>query len=203
MATAKKSKSSVRHSKKVLYIDGNSLTTDQIFAVVDNLEIKVAVIEAVEQRIIGSHKLLNKFVEDSRIIYGVNTSLGGFVNWLIPDEYAQELQENLISAVATNVGPHLEDRVVRASMLSRLNSLAKGHSAISLKNFNILLKMYNAGIIPCIPSKGSLGASGDLGPLACIALVATGKWKARIYRTNSLGERSIEKSEYQAYEAQL
>ncbi len=180
MATAEKLKPpSAKHSKKTLYINGNILTTDQISAVVDNLEIEVAAIEAVEQRIIASHKLLNKFVQDNRIIYGVNTSLGGFVNWLIPGEFAQELQENLISAVATNVGAYLDDRIVRASMLARLNSLARGHSAISLKNFNVLLKMYNAGIIPCIPSKGSLGASGDLGPLACIALVATGKWKAK------------------------
>lgn len=86
----------------------------------------------------------------------------------------------MIAAVATNVGPILEDYIVKASMLARLNSLARGASAISIENFYKLLEIYNAGIIPCIPSKGSLGASGDLGPLACIALVATGKWKAKL-----------------------
>jgi histidine ammonia-lyase len=101
------------------------------------------------------------------------------VNWLIPIQDAQELQENLIAAVATNVGSYLDDRIVRASILARLNSLARGASAISLINFNKLMRIFNADIIPCVPSKGSLGASGDLGPLAFIALVATGRWKAK------------------------
>lgn len=162
-----------------LFIDGNSLSILDLIRATDRADIKIAISLEVQKRIQNSHHLLNKFVESNRVIYGVNTSMGGFVNWLIPDKNAQELQENLIAAVATNVGPYLEDRIVRASMLARLNSLARGTSAISLENFNKLLKIFNAGIIPCIPSKGSLGASGDLGPLACIALVATGKWRAK------------------------
>jgi histidine ammonia-lyase len=166
-------------SKPELFIDGNALSTSDVFRTADDLDIKVSITDEVAKRIEASHRLLNKFVEDNRVIYGVNTSLGGFVNWLIPNQNAQELQENLIAAVATNVGPYLDDRIVRASMLARLNSLARGASAISIENFNKLLQMLNAGVIPCIPSKGSLGASGDLGPLACIALVATGKWRAK------------------------
>lgn len=162
-----------------LFLDGNSLSTSDIIRVVENFETKVAIKSDTAQRIEASRKLLNEFVESDRVIYGVNTSLGGFVNWLIPNHFAQELQENLISAVATNVGPYLDDKVVRATMLARLNSLARGASAISIENFNKLLAIFNAGIIPCIPSKGSLGASGDLGPLACIALVCTGKWRAK------------------------
>ena len=165
--------------KEKLILDGHSLSTADIFNVCENSEIEISITDEAAVRIDASNQLLKKFVEDNRVIYGVNTSLGGFVNWLIPTQYAQELQENLIAAVATNVGPHLEDRVVRASMLARLNSLARGNSAISLENFNKLLKIFNKGVIPCVPSKGSLGASGDLGPLACIALVATGKWKAK------------------------
>lgn len=161
-----------------LQIDGRSLSTSDIFHVVDH-EVQIDISEATALRINASNQLLNKFVKDNRIIYGVNTSLGGFVNWLIPSQHAQELQENLIAAVATNVGPYLDDRIVKATMLARLNSLARGASAISLENFKKLMSMFNAGILPCIPSKGSLGASGDLGPLACIALVATGKWKAK------------------------
>lgn len=162
-----------------LFLDGHSLSTEDIFKAVKKTSLQVKIRENVAQRIDASHALLNRFVNEGRIIYGVNTSLGGFVNWLIPIENAQELQENLISAVATNVGPYLEDEVVRATLLARLNSLSRGASGISLKNFNKLLSLYNAGVIPCIPSKGSLGASGDLGPLAAIALVATGKWKAK------------------------
>ncbi len=70
----------------------------------------------------------------------------------------------------------------------------RGCSGISEENFNKLLKIYNAGIIPCIPSKGSLGASGDLGPLACIALVATGKWKAKYKGEILSGNRALKKA---------
>lgn len=161
-----------------IFLNGEGLSTTDLFTVV-NHGLKLEISEEVEDKIEASHDLLNEFIKDERIIYGVNTSLGGFVNWLIPKERAGELQNNLIAAVATNVGPYLEEHIVKASMIARLNSLARGCSGISLENYKKLLNLYNSGIIPCIPSKGSLGASGDLGPLACIALVGTGKWKAK------------------------
>ena len=167
-----------KSNKRQVFLNGSNLTTKIIHTSINN-NLKLNITEEVESRIESSRRLLNKFIEMNRIIYGVNTSMGGFVNWLVPPEYAQELQENLISAVATNVGTYLDDKVVKASIIARLNSLARGTSAISIENFYKLMEIYNAGIIPCVPSKGSLGASGDLGPLACIALVATGKWRAK------------------------
>jgi histidine ammonia-lyase len=122
---------------------------------------------------------LDDFVRAGRVIYGVNTSVGGFVHMLVPIEKAAELQNNLINAVATNVGSYLDDHATRATMLARIKSLSRGNSGISIENFQKLVDTFNAGIIPCIPEKGSLGTSGDLGPLAAIALVATGQWKAR------------------------
>lgn len=166
-------------NKTTLFIDGNSLSIHDIFFHSGDYSTQLSISDETANRIDASNKLLNDLVNNNRVIYGVNTSLGGFVNWLIPIDHAEELQNNLIAAVATNVGPYLEDRIVRASMLARINSLSRGASGISLENFNKLLNVFNAGIVPCIPSKGSLGASGDLGPLACIALVATGKWKAK------------------------
>lgn len=165
-------------STKHLFLNGKNLTTNILRgAIKNNLKIKISA--ETETKITSSAELLNKLIADNNIIYGVNTGMGGFVNWLIPGEYAQKLQENLLSAVSTNVGAYLDDEIVKASMITRLNSLANGVSAISLENFKKLIEIYNAGIIPCIPCKGSLGASGDLGPLACIALVAIGKWKAK------------------------
>jgi len=128
------------------------------------------------------------------VIYGVNTSLGGFVDWLIPINSTRQLQENLISAVATNVGSYFDDHIVRATILARLNSLARGASAISWANFDKLMQMYNTGILPCIPSKGSLGASGDLGPLACVALVATGKWRAKYQGRIISGQQALKEA---------
>lgn len=175
---AKKSLFSTFSKDRNIYLDGNSLSTSEVAEIIQNPNIRLTITSETAQKIDLSRQILDKFMKERKVIYGVNTGVGGFVNWLIPTELAQNLQENLIAAVATNVGPYLSNDVARASILVRLNSLARGYSAISLENFNKLLSVYNAGIIPCIPAKGSLGASGDLGPLACVALVCIGKWKA-------------------------
>ncbi|WP_367140676.1 MULTISPECIES: phenylalanine aminomutase (D-beta-phenylalanine forming) [Streptomyces] len=140
----------------------------------------LAVDDAVRERVDASRRTLEKFVAEGRIIYGVTTGMGGFVDWLVPVSQARRLQENLLNAVATNVGERLDDTTVRAIMVSRIASLARGNSAISLANLDKLIAVVNAGIIPCVPAKGSLGTSGDLGPLAAIALVCIGQWKARL-----------------------
>lgn len=131
------------------------------------------------ERVGRARAKLDDFVRGERVIYGVNTSLGGLVHMLVPIDKAPTLQNNLINAVATNVGSYLDDQTTRAIMLARIKSLSRGNSGISVENFLKLVKMFNAGVIPCIPEKGSLGTSGDLGPLAAVALVATGQWKAR------------------------
>ena len=184
--------SSAKLKKNLVFLDGSSLSTGDVLRVAQDFNIQLAISFETAQRVESSRQLLDKFIHEKKVIYGVNTGVGGFVNWLIPVDFAQSLQENLIAAVATNVGPHLHSDIVRASMLVRLNSLACGCSAISLENFNKLLSVYNAGIVPCIPSKGSLGASGDLGPLACIALVCVGKWKAEYKGEILPGDQALE-----------
>ncbi|MFF4508477.1 phenylalanine aminomutase (D-beta-phenylalanine forming) [Streptomyces sp. NPDC001401] len=140
----------------------------------------VAIDDTVRQRVQASRQMLEKFVAEERVIYGVNTSMGGFVNYLVPVTMARQLQENLLNAVATNVGDHLDDTTVRAIMTSRIVSLSRGNSAISLANLDKLIALRNSAVVPCVPEKGSLGTSGDLGPLAAIALVCIGQWKARL-----------------------
>jgi histidine ammonia-lyase len=142
--------------------------------------VKLKVSDEVAEKIAASRALLESLVRDERVIYGVNTGMGGFVDVLIPAELAGPLQNNLLNAMATNVGEHFDDRTVRAVMLARIVSLSKGVSAIGLDNFRIYVEMFNRNIYPLIPQKGSLGASGDLGPLACIALAATGQWQVRV-----------------------
>ncbi|MCO1575104.1 phenylalanine aminomutase (D-beta-phenylalanine forming) [Crossiella sp. SN42] len=142
--------------------------------------VAVGLSDPARARVVASRDILDKFVADDRIIYSVNTSMGGFVDHLVPVAQARRLQENLLNAVATNVGDHLDDTTVRAIMLARIVSLARGNSAISPGNLDTLVAVLNAGIAPCVPEKGSLGTSGDLGPLAAIALVCIGQWKARL-----------------------
>lgn len=147
--------------------------------IVNDDHVLISFDEQVEKNINSSRDLLNEYVSSGRIIYGVNTSVGGFANYLVPIEYAEQLQTNLINSVASNVGEYFDDQVVRAAMFARIISLSKGVSAISIENFRILVDMFNKRVFPCIPQKGSLGASGDLGPLAFIALVGIGRWKAK------------------------
>jgi histidine ammonia-lyase len=161
-----------------MHLDGETVTVDQL-AEAAYRHTQVEIFPEQAARVKASRDLLVGFVESGRIIYGVTTAVGGFVNWLIPEELAEKLQNNMLRGVASNVGPDLDDVYVRAAMLCRINSLGRGVSAISPENFEKYIAVYNAGIVPCIPEKGSLGASGDLGPLAFIALVVTGAWRAK------------------------
>ncbi|MFQ5624244.1 MAG: histidine ammonia-lyase [Paracoccaceae bacterium] len=159
--------------------DGDTLTHDLVARAARNPGIRVKITDEIRDRVVASRALLDEFVASGRVIYGVTTSVGGFVNWLVPQHMIEEVQNNIIRNVQSQVGPDLDAEYVRAAMLARINSLGRGNSAIQLENFEKLVAMYNGGVLPCIPEKGSLGTSGDLGPLACIALVATGHWRAR------------------------
>lgn len=158
---------------------GTTVSLDDLVTIATEAH-EIEIDEQTKKVVNDCRKKLEEFVKDGRVIYGVNTSMGGFVNWLVPIDKAQELQENLIKAVATNVGRYVDDRYVRAMMVARIVSLSRGNSAISLENLEKLIAIFNAGIVPCVPEKGSLGTSGDLGPLAAIALVCAGlDWKAK------------------------
>ena len=159
--------------------DGASLTVESISNIARDPAHQIELTPEIRQRVIASRDLLDEFVGAGRVIYGVTTSVGGFVNWLIPPSHAEETQNNIMRSVQSNCGPYLDDHYVRASMLARINSLGRGYSAISIENLEKYVAMYNRGVLPCIPEKGSLGASGDLGPLACIGLVGTGQWRAK------------------------
>ncbi|MBC8258092.1 MAG: aromatic amino acid lyase [SAR324 cluster bacterium] len=162
-----------------MILDGKTVSVESIAEMARNPEMKVEISPEIEARVKASRKLLNEFVDSGRVIYGVTTGVGGFVNWLVPPEYQERLQNNMLRSVASNVGPLLEDDFVRATMLARINSLGRGASAIAFENYEKYVAMYNAGILPCIPEKGSLGASGDLGPLAFVGMVGTGYWRAK------------------------
>ena len=174
--------------------DGESLTVDSISEFACNPSLKIELTPEIRQRVIASRRLLDEFVDSGRIIYGVTTSVGGFVNWLVPPSHAEETQNNIMRSVQSNCGPCLDDHYVRASMLARINSLGRGYSAISIENLDKYVAMYNRGVLPCIPEKGSLGTSGDLGPLACIGLVGTGQWRAKIDGEVMSGADALERA---------
>jgi len=178
----------------IIIPDGVSLTADLLSEVARDPASQIELTPAIRKRVIASRKLLDEFVDSGRVIYGVTTSVGGFVNWLIPPSMAEETQNNIMRSVQSNVGRYLDDHYVRAAMLARINSLGRGYSAISIENLDKYVAMYNRGVLPCIPEKGSLGTSGDLGPLACIGLVGTGQWRAKFDGEVMPGAEALKKA---------
>jgi len=112
--------------------------------------------------------------------YGVNTGFGRFVSAHIPDELAEELQLRLLRSHACGVGDPYPDEVVRTAMLLRANALAKGYSGARVETVELLVACLNRGVLPVVPSRGSVGASGDLAPLAHLALPLVGEGEASV-----------------------
>jgi histidine ammonia-lyase len=112
--------------------------------------------------------------------YGVNTGFGRFVSRTIPEELTEELQLRLLRSHACGVGEPYPDEIVRAAMLLRANTLAKGYSGARVETVELLIGCLNSGVIPYVPSRGSVGASGDLAPLAHLALPLIGEGEASV-----------------------
>ena len=110
--------------------------------------------------------------------YGVNTGFGRFVSRAIPEELTEELQLRLLRSHACGVGEPYPDEIVRAAMLLRANALAKGYSGARVVTVELLIECLNRGVLPHVPSRGSVGASGDLAPLAHLALPLIGEGEA-------------------------
>ncbi|MGI6359356.1 MAG: histidine ammonia-lyase [Bacillota bacterium] len=168
----------------MIHLDGQSLTLEQVVAVARQGE-PVALTEEAKERVHESRRLVEQMVEQEAVVYGITTGFGKFADTYIDKDASEELQRNLIVSHACGVGDPLPQEVVRAAMLLRANSLAKGFSGIRLQTIQLLLDMLNAGVIPVVPSQGSLGASGDLAPLSHIALVLLGAGEA-VYQSKQL-----------------
>lgn len=112
--------------------------------------------------------------------YGINTGFGKLARVRIPDDQLEALQDNLVRSHAAGMGPLLDDACVRMVMALKIASLARGHSGVREATVDTLLALYNAGIWPCIPAAGSVGASGDLAPLAHMTLAAMGEGRVRV-----------------------
>ena len=165
-----------------IIIDGNSLTIEEV-AKVARSGFKVELSEQSKERVLICRKAVDKFVEEDRTIYGITTGFGKFADVNIDHEETKQLQKNLIMSHACGVGNFFEEEVVRTIMLLRANALAKGNSGIRLNTLETLIEMINENVLPQIPEKGSLGASGDLAPLAHMVLTLLGLGDAKYDNT--------------------
>lgn len=158
---------------KTIVIDGNSLSLEDFIEVV-RFKAKVIISDEAKDRITKCRTYLEELINRDNIIYGVNTGFGKLSQIKINLSDMTKLQENLLKSHACGVGNYLDEETTRGIMLLRINALSKGYSGIRLEVIERLVFYLNEDILPLIPEKGSLGASGDLAPLAHMALTLIG-----------------------------
>jgi len=161
-------------------LTGNDLTFAQLYAVALRHEAVTLAPDAVV-RMNSSRAVVEKLLAEDRTAYGINTGFGKLASVRISAEQVRQLQINLVRSHASGVGPPLSESETRAMMLLRANALAKGLSGVRPVVVETLCAMLNKGVHPVIPSQGSVGASGDLAPLAHLAHVVIGEGEA-IYK---------------------
>jgi histidine ammonia-lyase len=161
-------------------LTGDDLTPADVWSVaVDGEPVELS--DRGRQQLRAARELVERAAEPGgEHTYGINTGFGRFVSKTIPPELAAELQLRLLRSHACGVGEPYPDEVVRGAMLLRANTLAKGYSGARTETVELLLSCLNAGVTPIVPSRGSVGASGDLAPLAHLALPLVGEGHASV-----------------------
>jgi histidine ammonia-lyase len=162
-----------RSSISPVVVDGDSLTPEGVERVAFGAPCALA--PSAKRKVVAARRAVDRAVKGGRIVYGVNTGFGHLANVSIPQDKLAELQVNLIRSHSAGTGRPLAGSVVRAILALRANCLARGHSGLRLETLERMLAMLAAGIVPVVPEKGSVGASGDLAPLAHVALALIGE----------------------------
>jgi histidine ammonia-lyase len=159
----------------VLGIDG--MTLEDLVAIARK-RARVHLAGESAERIATSRRLVEKWLREGKVVYGVTTGFGALSDVIIPTHETRLLQQNVLMSHAVGVGDVLSEEAVRAMMALRVKDLARGHSGIRLETVRALVELLNRGIVAVIPEKGSVGASGDLAPLAHLSLVLIGLGEA-------------------------
>ena len=158
-------------------LDGESLTPEDVVAVARD-DAPITVPERARERVRNSRERVEDVLESGEPVYGLNTGFGELVDTQIPPEKLEDLQHNLVRSHAAGTGRELAREEVRAMMVTRINALVKGYSGVREVVVDHLLTLLNEGVHPVVKSRGSLGASGDLAPLAHMSLVLLGEGEA-------------------------
>ena len=174
-------------------LDGERLTVAQVVAVSAEREAAAIAPVAVE-KMLASRAVVERLATGDEPVYGVNTGVGLLADVRIPPDQLEQLQRNVVRSHACGVGDPLDASVVRAMMLIRANVLAKGFSGIRPLIAERLCDLLNAGVTPMVPSKGSVGASGDLAPLAHIAQVLIGEGEASLRGERMRGSEALRRA---------
>jgi len=162
----------------MLELDGHSLTRADLVRVARE-RVPVRIGADARERIAAARRFLERCVREGRRIYGVNTGIGHLAGVTVPAAELEALQRNIVRSHAAGTGPPLDDDEVRAILALKINLFAKGHSGVRAELADRLVAMLERDLLPMIPAKGSLGASGDLAPLAHVALAVIGEGEIR------------------------
>jgi histidine ammonia-lyase len=157
----------------MIFLDGCSLTAPLLARIAQGEG--VALDEGAMARVAENRAVVDRIVAEGRTVYGINTGFGQFATVVIPPDQLELLQLNLIRSHSAGVGEPLPKHQTRALMAARINCLLKGHSGIRPEPIHLLTECLNRDIVPVVPSQGSVGASGDLAPLAHMALLLVGE----------------------------
>ena len=150
-------------------------------------KLTVTIGEGAWQRVQRSRDIVEQAIADGRVLYGINTGFGHLKSITIPNDQLEQLQENLVRSHAVGVGAPACEQVVRWMILFKLHSLLQAHSGVRRETIDLLAGMFNADCLPIVPSKGSLGASGDLAPLAHMTLPMIGEGQVTIPKPTGQG----------------
>jgi histidine ammonia-lyase len=165
---------------ETLALTGEDVTVDDVWAAAVE-GARTALADAAREQMAAAREVVEQAAHGTREhTYGVNTGFGRFVSQSIPDELTEELQLRLLRSHASGVGEPYPDEIVRGAMLLRANALAKGYSGARVETVELLVECLNRGVLPVVPSRGSVGASGDLAPLAHLALPLVGEGEAKV-----------------------
>ncbi|MHA1214512.1 MAG: histidine ammonia-lyase [Candidatus Hodarchaeales archaeon] len=178
-------------SSPTVILDGFSLTIEDL-AMIARHNYLVRLSQTAIEKINESAMIVRTILEKNKRVYGVTTGFGFLQDVTISPEDSEQLQLNLVKSHSAGVGPNFPKEVVRGIMALQINKFARGNSGIRLKTVEILISLLNKGITPIVPSKGSLGASGDLAPLAHLSLVLIGEGEAEYKGNRVSGKKALE-----------
>ncbi|MDR3703074.1 MAG: histidine ammonia-lyase [Candidatus Sulfopaludibacter sp.] len=181
-------------------VDGNSLTVEAVGAIARARTSDISLADAAVERMAASRALIDRLAAGDTPIYAVNTGVGLLANVRIPREDLDQLQRNVIRSHSVGVGEPMPREAVRAMMLIRANVVAKGFSGIRPLVAQRLCDLLNSGVTPVVPSQGSVGASGDLAPLAHMALVLIGEGEAEFEGAAMPGADALARAGIEAIE---
>jgi len=171
-----------------------TLTLAQLRRFAQDESVHVVLDPEAYQAIDASAQTVANVLAQGRVVYGINTGFGLLASTRIPQDKLEDLQRRIVLSHAAGTGELLADPVVRLMLLLKINSLARGYSGIRAQVIDALLAMLNAGVYPCIPSKGSVGASGDLAPLAHLVLPLLGEGEVRVNGERMSGTAGLAKA---------